>query len=570
MPVRALLVWSCVAISAAWVVVRAFGLERGYPMVPLLAYTPLAAVAALALALGAALLRERAAAAAALVLGLVLAGFVAPRALGGASGAEGGSGPALRVLTANLHQEPATAEGLVALARSTRADVLSVQELTPEVERALAAAGLAEVLPERVVEPREGSIGAGLYARVPLRRLPGAGPSAPAAARVRVGDAAPFELYAVHPTAPRGRASMAAWRDGLRALPPATRDGAVRVLAGDFNATLDNAELRRVVDRGYEDAAAETGAGLRATWPSGRRFPPPVTIDHVLADTRAGWREVRVYPVPHSDHRAVLAEVVAAGPPLERRRQRERVDGRGAAAAQLAGDHRQRPAAEADVVDEQARARGRRRRRPRTRRGRWRPAARSWPSRAAAAGPRRARPAGANGSSSALGERGARSRVTGSPGRREGTAATQPRRDAPTRARGRPPPHQLVGEAARRAGPPGRAGPSRRRPAARARGPPPRGRPRASLRIAPSGSGAIFLTSSTSGRERSSTAASRTSRGSSAPAKRGAGAGRAAPAVLGRAGRRAPRAARASGSARRRRSAAIAACSRRRSAVMRA
>ncbi len=84
----------------------------------------------------------------------------------------------------------------------------------------------------------------------------------------------------------------------------------MRILAGDFNATLDNAELRRVVDHGYEDAAAETGTGLRATWPSGRRFPPPVTIDHVLADTRAGWREVRVYPVPHSDHRAVLAEVV--------------------------------------------------------------------------------------------------------------------------------------------------------------------------------------------------------------------------------------------------------------------
>jgi hypothetical protein len=38
----------------------------------------------------------------------------------------------------------------------------------------------------------------------------------------------------------------------------------------------------------------------------------------------------------------------------------------------------------------------------------------------------------------------------------------------------------------------------------------------------PSGSGAIFLTSSTSGRERRCSAAARTSSGSSGPAKRGA------------------------------------------------
>ena len=45
---------------------------------------------------------------------------------------------------------------------------------------------------------------------------------------------------------------------------------------------------------------------------------------------------------------------------LEGGRERERVDGARALAAQLAGDHRERPAAEADVVDEQARS-GRRR-----------------------------------------------------------------------------------------------------------------------------------------------------------------------------------------------------------------
>ena len=161
-----------------------------------------------------------------------------------------------------------------------------------------------------MAEPAEGAFGAGLYARVPLSGRPGVGRSAPIAARVRVPGAAPVEAFAVHPRAPLRRANMAAWREGLRALPPAAPDGPLRILAGDFNATLDNAELRRVLDRGYEDGAAEVGAGLRATWPAGRRFPPPVTIDRVVADARVGWREVRVHAVPRSDHRAVLAEIV--------------------------------------------------------------------------------------------------------------------------------------------------------------------------------------------------------------------------------------------------------------------
>jgi endonuclease/exonuclease/phosphatase (EEP) superfamily protein YafD len=109
---------------------------------------------------------------------------------------------------------------------------------------------------------------------------------------------------------PPFRPQVAAWRGDMRALPRATPQGPVRILAGDFNATLDHAELRRLLDSGYEDAAAEVGAGLRATWPHGRRLPPPVAIDHVLADARCGVREFSVHPIPGTDHRAVVAELV--------------------------------------------------------------------------------------------------------------------------------------------------------------------------------------------------------------------------------------------------------------------
>ena len=33
----------------------------------------------------------------------------------------------------------------------------------------------------------------------------------------------------------------------------------MRILAGDFNATLDHAELRRLIGRGYHDAAEQAG-----------------------------------------------------------------------------------------------------------------------------------------------------------------------------------------------------------------------------------------------------------------------------------------------------------------------
>jgi endonuclease/exonuclease/phosphatase (EEP) superfamily protein YafD len=310
--IRRLVAWPLAAACLAWAAVRLLGLERGFPLVPLVAYTPLAAVGAVAVALLAAALRQWAAALVAAMVAIALVAVVAPRAIGGPSGAEGGSGPELRVLTANLQYGGASAEALVALVRRTDADVLSVQELDAEAAAALDAAGLRTLLPERLVRVADGTLGTGLYARAALRPRPGpAGTTNPlSAATMAVPGAPRVELVAVHPAAPAGPERIGGWRRDLRALPAARAAGPVRILAGDFNATLDHAELRRLLETGYEDAAAAVGAGLAATWPAGRRLPPPVTIDHVLADRRCGVRGVEVHSIPRTDHRAVLAELV--------------------------------------------------------------------------------------------------------------------------------------------------------------------------------------------------------------------------------------------------------------------
>jgi endonuclease/exonuclease/phosphatase (EEP) superfamily protein YafD len=309
--VRAVVAWLLVVPCAAWVAMRLFGLERGFPLVPLVSYTPLVTIGVLAVVAVAALLRQRVPALVAAALAAALVVAIAPRALGGPTAAEGGSGPALRVMTANMRFGSGSPEALVELVRRTRPDVLSVQELTPDLERRLFAAGLDELLPEGVSVPRTGGGGMGLYARMPLvrRDVLRSTRNPILVASVRLPGAAPVEVAAVHPPPPL-RHRLSQWRRDLRAVPAATPQGSVRVVAGDFNATLDHAELRRILDTGYEDAAAEVGAGLRATWPAGRRLPPPVTIDHVLADRRCGVREVSVHTIPGSDHRAVVAELV--------------------------------------------------------------------------------------------------------------------------------------------------------------------------------------------------------------------------------------------------------------------
>jgi endonuclease/exonuclease/phosphatase (EEP) superfamily protein YafD len=310
--VRGVVAWVLVGLCAGWVVLRLLGLERGYPLVPLVAFTPFAAAGAVAVVVVVALLRQRGAAVVATVLAVVLVATVAPRALGGPSEPEGAPGPALRVLSSNMHYGTGSAEQLVALVRRTRADVLSVQELTPRLARELETAGIGELLPEQVLEPGERGAGMGLYSRFPLAvaDAPGERRNPLVIAGAAVEGAPPVEVASVHPPPPVRSGVMGAWRGDLRALPPATPDGPLRILAGDFNATLDHAELRRLLDTGYEDAAAEVGAGLKGTWPHGRRLLPPVAIDHVLADARCGVRSFSVHPIAGTDHRAVFAELV--------------------------------------------------------------------------------------------------------------------------------------------------------------------------------------------------------------------------------------------------------------------
>jgi endonuclease/exonuclease/phosphatase (EEP) superfamily protein YafD len=297
----------------AWALVRVSGVAVGYPLVDAIAFTPQAAALSPLAVVVALVLRTRAIAAVAGAAVVVLAGVVLPRGVDGPQPASARTrGTPLVVMTANLYLGRADARALLRLAREHHVDVLSLQELTPEAVRHLDAAGARALLPGRVLEPRTGAAGSGLLARhalQPVRTDANGGHEQPEARLVLPGGQE-LRVRAVHPVPPTSPKRVKTWRRQLDSLGgAAAAGGARRLLAGDFNATLDHRELRDVLGRGFHDAADATGDGLRATWPVGR-VASILTLDHVLIPEAIAVSRVTVHDVPGTDHRALIAELV--------------------------------------------------------------------------------------------------------------------------------------------------------------------------------------------------------------------------------------------------------------------
>jgi endonuclease/exonuclease/phosphatase (EEP) superfamily protein YafD len=302
--------WVLVGPWALWALVRVIGLDHGFPLVPILAYTPFAAAGALlATIVVAFVLRRFTATMVAAAATAVLVAVLVPRVQADpAPDAGAAAGPRLRILEINAAFGAVPPTVLLRTVRREHVDVLVVAELTPELDHTLTAVGLDKVMPYRVSRPREDAGGTGIYSRRRLVRRPAPRTSANStAALLSVPGAPTAEIYGVHPESPTTPASVSTWGRDLRALPPAASPGALRIIAGDFNATLDHRALRRLIDTGYEDAAEEAGKGLVPTWPSGKKVPPLITIDHVLADVRCGVAGFRTLTFPFTDHKAVLA-----------------------------------------------------------------------------------------------------------------------------------------------------------------------------------------------------------------------------------------------------------------------
>jgi len=313
----ACLEWAVATCAAAWAAARLISADRFEPLertaIPLLALTPQAAVGA---GLAALALRGRGPSATAALAAASLAATAAPRAI--ARRQPAAAGPALSVLTVNLLHGRAAGPELVELVGATGADVLFLQELGDDSVARLGRAGLSDLLPAEMLKIDGYRYrGSGIYARYPLSGGLAIGPSyaSQPTARLELPSGHCAQLVCVHPHPPAPpwhKPAAARWRGELAVLPP-PGDPPV-VLAGDFNATPDHAEFRRLLRLGHVDAASQAGHGLAATWgpePHGR--PALLAVDHVLVDPRCAVLATSVHRLPGTDHRALYAALRLPG-----------------------------------------------------------------------------------------------------------------------------------------------------------------------------------------------------------------------------------------------------------------
>lgn len=226
------------------------------------------------------------------------------------------SGTALRFLSANLRYGRAEAEPVVRYAEES-ADIVALQELTPAALARLEAAGLDRLFPYRALREMDEPGGVGIWSRYPITdiRIDDGFWLGMLAVTVQIpGAGSATTVMTVHLSAPWPD-PLQGWRDDLARLADTLLKAAQAssgpvLLAGDLNATPDMREFRRLLRQGYQDAGAQAGAGVVRTHPADIVAPPVFAVDHILTRGYVAT-SVRTLQVPGSDHRALLAQLVA-------------------------------------------------------------------------------------------------------------------------------------------------------------------------------------------------------------------------------------------------------------------
>ena len=222
-------------------------------------------------------------------------------------------------MSANLYEGTAGPDPLVRSARE-QADVVAFQELTQQQADRLSRAGLDATFPYRWLEARDGPGGAGIWSRFPIEtpsRIDGY-TFAFLSAHIRVGGVSTDPTVVVAHVAGPWPQAIDNWRRDLSRFPVTLSEvgdqagaGSV-IVAADVNSTTDMRPFRGLLRNGYRDAAEQSGAGIKPTFPADSRLPPFVAIDHILTRNCTAT-SLRTLEIPGSDHRGLVATVSIPG-----------------------------------------------------------------------------------------------------------------------------------------------------------------------------------------------------------------------------------------------------------------
>jgi endonuclease/exonuclease/phosphatase (EEP) superfamily protein YafD len=222
----------------------------------------------------------------------------------------------LRVLTANIYFGLGDANTLAATANAS-ADVLAVQELTPDSVARLSAAGLDKTFPYHALDARPGASGVGMWSRFPIASSERIADFALAmvSARIEVeGVQVDPTVLVAHMAGPWPQ-PIDDWRGEMKRMQATMSDLAesagtgCAIVAGDFNSTPDMREFRSLLHQGFQDASQQAGAGFNRTYPANSRvYPPIIAIDHVLT-FQCTATSAETTALPGSDHRGLMSSV---------------------------------------------------------------------------------------------------------------------------------------------------------------------------------------------------------------------------------------------------------------------
>jgi endonuclease/exonuclease/phosphatase (EEP) superfamily protein YafD len=185
------------------------------------------------------------------------------------------TGPVLHVETWNLDYFERVGADAVSFLRAHPADVIAVEELTPQVSDAIAAdSELATLYPHQELEPQQGSTGIGLLSRFPIENpQPALFPTRLEAA-IDTGNGR-IAVLAAHPFPARfGRLGLPSYEPSQRnrdvqflrdEVSRLSADGTPVLFIGDFNTAPTEAAFARLTV-GLHDAHAEVGEGPGWTW----------------------------------------------------------------------------------------------------------------------------------------------------------------------------------------------------------------------------------------------------------------------------------------------------------------
>jgi endonuclease/exonuclease/phosphatase (EEP) superfamily protein YafD len=305
--------WVATASMGFLAISQAFGFTWIPALWALQALTPYVLAVAVPLAMVAFVVHRRTMAAIDLGIVVALVWLAAPVVFHDDPGTASTGAAHLAVASANVYYRTDRADDVAAALIATDADVIAMTEFSEPVGAAFARLDADARYPFVAGRSPGDRNGVALYSRYPIVEATIAPIGQGLAVDVDIDvDGVAVRVVVVHPLPATDGPSLESWSHDLAAIGRIAEpdgSGTRTLIVGDFNATRWHPAFRDLMDDGWRDAHEVLGEGWSRSWPTDRRFPAIVRIDHALVGAAVAVEGIREISLPGSDHDGFVVSV---------------------------------------------------------------------------------------------------------------------------------------------------------------------------------------------------------------------------------------------------------------------